>query len=83
MFSIDDEAHQEIIAFHWHPDGQSPVTHPNLHISAGAQLGYAQLQNAHVPTGHINLQDVLRFAITDLGIEPLVDRDEALRILTG
>ena len=82
MFSMYDANHQEIIAFHWHPDGRSPVTHPHLHIGAGARAGYERLQKAHLPTGHITIHDVLRFAIADLGVEPIIDRDEALRVLS-
>jgi hypothetical protein len=81
MFSLDDANDQEILAFHWHPDSRSSITHPHLHISAGARVGYAPLQKAHVPSGHVALQEVLRFAITDLGVEPLIDRDEAMHLL--
>jgi len=83
FFALDDADGREIIAFHWHPDQQSHFTAPHLHFGAGAQVGYEDLHKAHVPTGHITQQDVLRFAITDLGVEALIDRDEALRMLTG
>lgn len=83
LFSIDSPEHQEILAFHWHPDGNSPVRHPHLHIGAGAQSGFSPLQKAHVPTGQVMLQDVLLFAINDLGVEPIIDRDLAVRILSA
>lgn len=60
-----------MLAYHWHPVGVSPVTWPHLHVSgslAGIDLG-----KAHLPTGVVPLQDVLRFAIVDLGVEPLRD----------
>jgi hypothetical protein len=82
-YSIFDSDQQELLAFHWHPDSRSSITHPHLHISAGARVGYAPLQKAHVPSGHVALQEVLRFAITDLGVEPLIDRDEAMHLLSG
>jgi hypothetical protein len=58
-----------LLAYHWHPVGVSPVTHPHLHL--GGSLGGLDLSKAHLPTGPVALPDVLRFAIEDLGVEPL------------
>jgi hypothetical protein len=80
-YALEDADLQEIIAFHWHPNQRSPVHYPHLHLGAGAKIGHPLLQNAHIPTGPITIEDVLRLAITDLGVEPLIDRGEALRIL--
>lgn len=76
-----DQRFQEIIAFHWHPEQRSDVVHPHLHLGAGARIGYERLHRTHVPTGKITIQDVLLFGITELGVEPLVDRETALLIL--
>lgn len=61
----------ELLAFHWHPEDPNPVKNPHLHLSAGAQVQFAALARAHIPTGLIQLQDVLRLAIQDLGVRPL------------
>jgi hypothetical protein len=61
----------ELLAFHWHPEDPNPVKFPHLHLSAGAQLGFPALARAHIPTGPVSLQAVLRFAIEDLGVRPL------------
>jgi len=61
---------RELIADHWHPRGLSPHTAPHMHLGAAAELGFADLGSAHLPTGHIGLDDVLRLAIRDLGVEP-------------
>ena len=58
-----------ILAYHWHPVGVSPVTTPHLHL--GGQVAGLDLSKAHLPTGIVGLDDVLRFAIVDLGVEPL------------
>lgn len=68
-----------ILAYHWHPVGVSPVTWPHLHI--GGSLVGIDLSKAHLPTGVVALQDVLRFAIADLGVEPL--RDDWSEVLAG
>lgn len=61
----------ELLAFHWHPDDPNPVKFPHLHLSAGAQVGFAPLTRAHLPTGPIELHEVLRLTIEDLGVRPL------------
>jgi len=70
---------QTLLAYHWHSVGASPVTTPHLHL--GGTLAGIDLSKAHLPTGHVALQDVLRFAIIDLGVEPL--RDDWDAILAG
>lgn len=58
-----------LLAYHWHPVGISPITTPHLHLAG--TLGGIDLSKAHLPTGLVTLQDVLRFAIADLGVLPL------------
>jgi hypothetical protein len=81
VYSLDDANLQEILAFHWHPTGRSPVIEPHLHLGPGARVGYDRLHRAHIPTGHITIQEVLLLAINDLGVEPLIDREAALQTL--
>jgi hypothetical protein len=40
-----------------------------MHLGAAAELGFADLGRAHLPTGRIGLEHVLRLAIRDLGVE--------------
>ena len=42
------EPGENILAYHWHPDGRSPITFPHLHLYAGAQIGLQSLQTAHI-----------------------------------
>lgn len=58
-----------MLAYHWHPMGISPITWPHLHL--GGTLAGIDLSKAHLPTGVVALRDVLRFAVVDLGVEPL------------
>ena len=68
-----------ILAYHWHPVGVSPVTWPHLHLAG--QVASVPFDKAHLPTGHVTLQAVLHFAISDLGVEPI--RDDWQAILTS
>jgi hypothetical protein len=61
----------ELLAYHWHPNAPGEITIPHLHLSAAAQVRYAPLVKAHLPTGFVALQDVLRLAVDDLGVRPL------------
>lgn len=73
---------QEILAYHYHPAGPSPVKTPHLHVrSATAPV---PLGKAHIPTGRVALEAVLRFTIVELKVEPIradwasvLDRGEA------
>lgn len=78
LFAIGDDSGRELIAYHWHPQGPSRVTGPHLHVHADIQLGSAWLPKAHLPTGTVALQDVLRLAIEELGVEPLRDDWQAV-----
>jgi hypothetical protein len=68
-FRLSYRDEHEILAYHWHPAGNSPVVIPHLHI--GGQTTPIDLSKAHLPTGHITLIAVLRLAIADLGVQPL------------
>lgn len=68
---------REILAYHWHPEGVSHVTHPHMHLSSRVRpipiepIGLTiALANHHIPTGHVSLGDVVRYLIVEIGIEP-------------
>lgn len=74
----DDGA--EMLGWHWHPD-RSRTPRPHLHLGEDVLAARGRLTpKAHVPTGRISLEEVLRFTIEDLGVLPLRDDwDEVLR----
>ncbi|HZU77721.1 MAG TPA: hypothetical protein VFA70_13215 [Dehalococcoidia bacterium] len=62
---------QELLAFHWHPDVQSRgniARRPHVHL--GAALGVAPDRPRHIPTGFLQLEDIVQFAIEELGATP-------------
>jgi hypothetical protein len=72
-YSLSDATGQEIIAYHWHPGGRSPIGFPHLHIEAGAHVRNPQVARAHLPTGRILLEEVLRLTIREFGVQTLHD----------
>ena len=60
---------RELIAYQWHPTGQSWMREPHLHL--GGAVSEFDLSKAHLPTGQVFLQPFLRCLILDLGVEPL------------
>lgn len=72
---------QEVIAYQWHPGQGSRITYPHMHLGSGIGADLGILEKVHIPTGRVALEDVLRFAITELGVEP--QRDDWEETLTG
>ena len=71
FYALDDASDQEIIVYHWHPEGRSPIRFPHLHLGPGAGCRREDLAAAHCPTGRIPVEEFLRFAIVDLAVEPV------------
>lgn len=63
------EAERDVVTYHWHPVGLSPVRYPHLHI--GGRTSPTDLSKVHLVTGRVGLVEVVRMAITELGVEPL------------
>lgn len=77
-YTLLDHAGRELLAFHRHPDGRSPVAFPHLHVSAAlrgttpsGEPAVLPLDKVHVPTGHVSAADVVRLLVADLGVETL------------
>lgn len=76
-FRVLEPDEREILAFHWHPVGTSPVRHPHLHISSRmpeiqlAENRFLALARMHIPTGFVTFSDVVRLLIEEFGVEPL------------
>ncbi len=70
-YAIETPDAQEIVGYHWHPDGVSPVTFPHLHLGPAAQIGLEELsRKAHLPTGRVAFEDMIEFLIATFGVEP-------------
>jgi hypothetical protein len=78
LYAIGYEG-RELIAYHWHPRGASPITRPHMHVGADVQVGDRWLAKVHLPTGPVGLEQVVALAIAELGTEPL--RDDWQRLI--
>ena len=67
-FGLHTEQQVEFLAFHYHPIGASHITIPHIHVATTAPV---DLSKAHIPSGEVTFQRVVRFAIEELGVEPL------------
>jgi len=70
-YAIRDADDREVVSYHCHPEGHSFVTTPHIHLGYGAMIGRPELTRAHLPTGLINLADLLRLAVEDFQVRPL------------
>ena len=71
LYGLQDSEESEIIAYHWHPAARSSVTAPHAHLGPGAQARRTDLARAHLPTGRIAIEDVIRLSIVSFGVYPL------------
>ena len=85
-YRLLDRQEREILAFHWHPTGVSPVIRPHLHLSGrlppldlGSGAPPAVLGGMHIPTGSVALADVVWLLISEFGVEPR--RDDWERVI--
>lgn len=77
LYAFSTTERKELLAFHWHPQeegGAIPFSH--LHIGAALTgehppLRPETLHKAHIPTGRVSLESVVRLAITEFGVVPL------------
>jgi hypothetical protein len=69
------ELAEELLAWHWQPEGGRD---PHMHIGrAHPRLG--ELGRLHVPSGRVALEQVLLFALDELGVRPA--REDAREVL--
>ncbi len=76
-YRLCEHGGREILVYHWHPEGVSPITHPHMHLSTRIRpiplepVGSTySLAAHHIPTGQITLADVVRYLIVEAGVEP-------------
>lgn len=81
MYGILDLAGRELFAYHWHPTGVSAVRSPHFHASTTPPIvlpgrpgnpntSELVLSRVHFPTHRIELPELVRFLITELGVGP-------------
>jgi hypothetical protein len=65
-------------AFRWEYTREAPGDHCRHHIQGplDAHFGRASLSlnDIHLPTGYVTIEEIVRFLIVDLGVKPLTER---------
>lgn len=80
-YSILDGDDKRLYDWHWHPFGKSNFYEPHAHTYSTDPL---LPPRAHIPTGRVSLEQVIRFVIDQLGVEPLRnDWDSVLSLNEG
>jgi hypothetical protein len=69
-YTLEDAKGSEIISFQWHPTGSGALPYPHVHLGHAAAVGRAELEGAHIPTGRVAVEQVLRFAIEAFKLRP-------------
>jgi hypothetical protein len=81
MYSVMDLLGRELFAYHWHPTGVSAVQEPHFHMSSipptilpertgSPKVEELIMSRVHFPTHRIELNDLVRFLIVELGVGP-------------
>ncbi len=71
----------ESVLFHWHPDGQSNVDSPHLHVGNAELRPDAVIsRKAHIPSGRVALEQVIQLLLREYQVVPRRDdADDLLR----
>jgi hypothetical protein len=70
-YRLSDPDDRELLAYHWHPEGQSHVETPHLHLGPAAEVGRRPLLTAHLPTGLVRVDSVIRLAVESFAVAPI------------
>lgn len=74
-YAIRLRAGDELIAAHWHPTGNSPVTFPHWHVGSPALASDGVfLERAHIPAPRVSFEAMIRWAIESISeVQPTRD----------
>lgn len=73
FYAIGEQQGGELLAYHWHPRGRGRVLRPHLHVKADARGAFGWLGKVHLPTGPIQLAEVIMLGIEELDVTPIRD----------
>ncbi len=80
IYCIWSDPDTPLIAWHYHPDLDVPF--PHFHVydrldEADKKIGLkvSTLHGLHIPSGRVSLEEVIRFAIVELGVVPHKSRE--------
>ena len=59
---------QELLLYHWHPQGPSHLVDPHLHPGPPLLAALGTKRAVHLPTGEIRLSDFVTMLIREFGV---------------
>ncbi|MYC07241.1 MAG: hypothetical protein F4X57_08730 [Chloroflexi bacterium] len=69
-YEIHDAEGREVLLYHWHPRGNSPVVIFHLRLEHGTDVIREEVRNAHLPTGEVSLNAILWVLTAEMGVNP-------------
>jgi hypothetical protein len=77
QYSLETTDRRELLIYQWDPRGTGGTTRPHLHVGRRllqerivvGERRY-ELPKFHIPTGRVAIEDVVRFAITEMDVTP-------------
>jgi hypothetical protein len=71
---LSGEGREELMSFHWHPNGSSPFRDPHYHFGEAAiSPSGVFLARAHIASPRVSFEQVIRTLIEEAEVAPLCD----------
>lgn len=67
VLQADQDPASELVSWHWHPDDAPERPDPHVHVRSDHE-DLPGLRDMHLPSGRVLFEDVLLYAIKDLGV---------------
>lgn len=68
--ALRQETSEELLVFHWHPERESHVQAPHLHLGPSLLQVLGTKRSAHLPTGSIRVADFVELLQRDFNAKP-------------
>ena len=71
-YALFDRSGRELLVYHWHSEWKGARPEAHLHLAAALlEADYKRsFAHQHLPTGRLDLEDVLGMLIRELGVPP-------------
>jgi hypothetical protein len=74
-YTLLHDSGAEIVSYQWHPRTPESVPFPHVHfgpasVRPDSAVRPGDLHKVHFPTGYVSLEEVIRLAIVEFGVNP-------------
>lgn len=67
-YELLKQPNEEVISYHWHPESNSPLRTPHMHIGSGSGVTVVGMLKPHYPTPRMALEDFVLMLIKEFGV---------------